>query len=150
MPQEVPIDIRKILDFLPHRYPFLLVDKIIEIGENKIVGIKNVTFNEPFFQGHFPSLPIMPGVLQIEAMAQTAGLYVLSKPENRGKMGLFAGIDKARFKRPVVPGDQLRMEITMLKIGRLTSCKGVATVDGELASEAEMKFMLAPEEMLKK
>lgn len=144
MANEVVMNIAKITEALPHRYPFLLVDRIIEITENKIVGIKNVTRNEEFFNGHFPNMPVMPGVLQIEAMAQTAGLFVLSKPENKGKVGLFASIDNAKFKRMVVPGDQLRMEITMNKVGRVLSCTGIATVDGDVASQADMKFMIAP------
>ena len=142
------LDINKIMEILPHRYPFLLVDRILEISENKIVAIKNVTRNEQFFNGHFPEFPIMPGVLQIEALAQAAGIYVLRAPEQKGKLGFFASIEKARFKRPVVPGDQLRLEVEMIKVGsRLAHAKGVATVEGEIASEAEMKFMLGSKEM---
>jgi len=141
---EVVMDIQKIMEHLPHRYPFLLVDKIIEIGDKRIVGIKNVTRNEDFFNGHFPQMPIMPGVLQVEAMAQTAGLYLLNSGDHKGKIGLFISIENARFKRMVVPGDQLRMEIEILKMGKIMTCKGVATVEGETACEAEMKFILAP------
>jgi len=139
-------DIRKISSVLPHRYPFLLVDRILEMSENKIVGLKNVTANEEFFNGHFPHLPVMPGVLQVEALAQVAGYFVLGKPGNEGKIGFFASIDNCRFKRPVVPGDQLRLEIEIIKIGsRLAHVKGVGTVEGQVAVEAEMKFMIAPE-----
>ncbi|MDH4200660.1 MAG: 3-hydroxyacyl-ACP dehydratase FabZ [Spirochaetia bacterium] len=143
------MDIRKILSVLPHRYPFILVDRVLEIKENSIVAIKNVSRNEEFFNGHFPAFPVMPGVLQIEAMAQAAGIFVLHKPENKGKIGLFASIENARFKRPVVPGDQLRLEVEILKFNkRLSHARGTATVDGEIASQAEMKFLLAPENML--
>ncbi len=134
------MDIQEIMKVLPHRYPFLLVDRILERDENRIVGIKNVTVNEPFFQGHFPGHPIMPGVLIIEAMAQTGGLLAMSKIENPDdKVVYFMGIDKARFRRPVVPGDQLRMEIEMLQFrGKTCRMKGTATVDGERTAEAEM------------
>lgn len=134
------MDIQAIMKVLPHRYPFLLVDRILERDENRIVGIKNVTVNEPFFQGHFPGHPIMPGVLIIEAMAQTGGLLAMSKIENPDdKVVYFMGIDKARFRRPVVPGDQLRMEIEMLQFrGKTCRMKGTATVDGERTAEAEM------------
>lgn len=146
---EGQMDIRKILSVLPHRYPFILVDRVLEIRENSIVAIKNVTRNEEFFNGHFPTLPVMPGVLQIEALAQVAGIFVLSKDENKGKIGLFAAIENARFKKPVTPGDQLRLEVEILKFNkRLSHARGVATVDGEVACEAEMKFLLAPENML--
>ena len=149
MSNEVNIDINKIMTILPHRYPFLMVDRVVELYENHIVGIKNVSMNEEFFQGHFPGMPVMPGVLQVEALAQTAGLYApLFDPEsaekNKDKLGLFAAIDGAKFKRPVVPGDRLRLEIEMIKIGRVTSAKGRATVDGELACEADLKFMMVP------
>ena len=134
------MDIQAIMKVLPHRYPILLVDRILERDEKRIVGIKNVTASEPFFQGHFPGHPIMPGVLIVEAMAQTGGLLAMDQIENpEDKVVYFMGIDKARFRRPVVPGDQLRMEIEMLQF-RGTTCrmKGTATVDGERAAEAEM------------
>lgn len=135
---------KEIEAILPHRYPFLLVDRIDEIEKGKrAVGIKNVTVNEPFFQGHFPGYPIMPGVLIIEAMAQVGGVAILSLDENRGKLAVFAGIDKARFKRQVVPGDVLRMEVelTALKMG-IGKGRAVAKVDGEVACQAELMFAL--------
>jgi len=137
------MDVRQILDVMPHRYPFLLVDRILEIQEKKrIVGIKNVTINEPFFQGHFPGHPVMPGVLIIEAMAQAGGLLLMSlvPPEDHGgKVVYFMSLDQVKFRRPVVPGDQLRFELEMLKFGGKTCrMKGVATVDGNVVAEAEM------------
>ena len=134
-------DLARILDSLPHRYPFLLVDRILETtGDTRIVGLKNVTFNEPFFQGHFPGHPIMPGVLIVEAMAQTGGVLLLGALENpQTKVVYFMSLDGVRFRRPVVPGDQLRMEIDVLQNrGRTVKLKGIASVDGQLAAEAEM------------
>ncbi len=133
------INIEEIMDILPHRYPFLLVDKIIEIEEGKrIVGIKNVTINEPFFQGHFPGKKVMPGVLIIEAMAQVGAVLLLKNIENRKEnLALFAGIDEARFRKPVVPGDVLRFELEVLKIKSVTAkLHGKAYVGNELACEA--------------
>ncbi|ABY95712.1 3-hydroxyacyl-ACP dehydratase FabZ [Thermoanaerobacter brockii subsp. lactiethylicus] len=137
-------DIRKIL---PHRYPFLLVDRIIEIEEGKkAVGIKNVTANEPFFQGHFPDNPIMPGVLIVEALAQVAGIAVMNIEEFKGKLGLFTGIDKCRFKKVVRPGDQLVLEVLIdsIKMG-LVKAKGVAKVGDEVAATAELMFIMTEE-----
>jgi len=138
------LDFRQIQEILPHRYPFLLVDRIIEIDEPaRIVGIKNVTGNEPFFQGHFPGHPVMPGVLILEALAQVGAVMVLRKPENKGRIALFAGIDNCRFKRQVAPGDRLRLEVEVTKMkGIVGKCQARATVDGELACEAELMFML--------
>ena len=138
------LDITQIKEIIPHRYPFLLVDKIVEIEEGKrAVGIKNVTANEEFFNGHFPDYPDMPGVLIVEALAQVGAVAVLKLEENRGKIGFFAGIDNCRFKRQVKPGDQLRLEVEMIKLrGPIGKGKAVATVDGELACEAEITFAI--------
>jgi 3-hydroxyacyl-[acyl-carrier-protein] dehydratase len=138
------MDIKDIQNILPHRYPFLLVDRILEVEEGKkAVGIKNVTINEPFFQGHFPGNPIMPGVLIVEAMAQVGAVAVLNMEENKNKLAMFAGIDKARFRRPVVPGDQLRMEVELVKVkGSIGKGKGLAYVGDELVAEAELMFVL--------
>lgn len=134
------LDVKEIQKILPHRYPFLLVDRILELEPNKrVVGIKNVTANEPFFQGHFPGHPIMPGVLILEAMAQVGGVAFLCDPANAGKMLYLAGVDNSRFRRPVLPGDQIRFETEVLfvrkKIGKIA---GKAFVDGKLAVEAEL------------
>jgi 3-hydroxyacyl-[acyl-carrier-protein] dehydratase len=135
-------DPRDILRLLPHRYPFLLVDRVVEMEpRRRIVAVKNVTFNEPYFQGHFPGDPVMPGVLIVEAMAQAGALMLLHgrEDEKNGKLFLFTGIDAARFRRPVVPGDQLRITVEVLKL-RSTTCKlhGVAEVDGRLCAEADV------------
>lgn len=141
---ESMMDVRQIKQIIPHRYPFLLVDKIIEIEEGKrVVGIKNVTVNEPFFQGHFPEYPVMPGVLILEALAQTGAIAVLGQEENKGKIGFLAGVDKCRFKQQVKPGDQLRLEIEIIRMkGSIGKGKGVATVDGKVACEAEIMFAI--------
>ncbi|MBY0121981.1 3-hydroxyacyl-ACP dehydratase FabZ [Bacillus sp. S/N-304-OC-R1] len=136
------LDIQNIKDIIRHRYPFLLVDKIIELEEGKrAVGLKNVTGNEEFFNGHFPDYPVMPGVLIVEALAQVSAAVMLTKEENKGRLGLLAGIDKCRFKKQVKPGDQLllQVEITRLK-GPIGKGKGIATVDGELVCETELIF----------
>jgi len=134
------LDIKAIEEVLPHRYPFLLVDKIIELEDMRVVGIKNVTANEPHFTGHFPGNPVMPGVLIIEALAQVAGVLVLKRLENRSqKLVFLAGINEAKFRRPVLPGDQLRLEVVFLKLKPSVAkmqCK--ATVDGNIAAEAEI------------
>jgi 3-hydroxyacyl-[acyl-carrier-protein] dehydratase len=141
------LETEEIQQILPHRYPFLLVDRVPEIGPDHAVGIKNVTINEPFFQGHFPGQPIMPGVLIVEALAQVGGVALLSRPEHRGKLALFAGLDKVRFKRPVRPGDVLRLEVTLERIrGSIGRGRGVATVDGEVAAQGEFLFALAERE----
>ena len=142
---ETLLDITQIQAILPHRYPFLLVDRIIEYELGKrVVGIKNVTLNEPFFAGHFPGAPVMPGVLIVEAMAQTAGVMMLaSLPDRETKLVFFTGIDGAKFRRPVVPGDQLRLELTVLKLRpRYIKLRGEAYVDGQLVAEAEISSAL--------
>lgn len=140
------LDITQIKEIIPHRYPFLLVDKILEVEEGqKAVGIKNVTANEEFFNGHFPDYPVMPGVLIVEALAQVGAVAMLKKEENRGRLAFFAGIDNCRFKRQVKPGDQLRLEVEMIRFrGAIGKGKAVATVDGEIACETEITFALGP------
>ena len=133
----------EIKTIIPHRYPFLLVDQILEVEENRVVGKKNVTINEPFFQGHFPDYPVMPGVLILEALAQTGAVAILGKEENKGKIGFLAGIDKARFRRQVRPGDVLTLEVEITRLkGPIGKGRAKATVDGEIACEAEIMFAI--------
>ena len=142
---------REIESLIPHRWPFLLVDRIVEYDADakRIVGLKGVTATEWFFQGHFPGLPVMPGVIQVEALAQTMAVYVATQPGFGDRIGLFAGIDEVRFKRVVVPGDTLRLEITMEKLGsRFGKGRGVASVDGEVACEGLLSFIIPPAGML--
>ncbi|MGI5998852.1 MAG: 3-hydroxyacyl-ACP dehydratase FabZ [Lutispora sp.] len=138
------LDAKEIQNIIPHRYPFLLVDKILEIEEGRrAVGIKNVTVNEPFFQGHFPGNPIMPGVLIVEAMAQVGAVSILAMEEYKGKLAVFTGIDKLRFKKQVVPGDTLRMEVTMLAMKRgIGKAKAEAYVGEQLAVSGELMFAI--------
>ena len=138
----LPVDSAEIERLLPHRYPFLLVDRIVALEEDRrIVGIKNIAANEPCFQGHFPGMPIFPGVLQLEAMAQTAGILLNKVLGAEGKVSYYLGVDKAKFRRLVIPGDQLRMEIKILKLRMgMAKVEGKALVHGELACEAEMMF----------
>jgi 3-hydroxyacyl-[acyl-carrier-protein] dehydratase len=138
------LDIDEIRQILPHRYPMLLVDRILEMTEEKIVGIKNVSTNEPFFAGHFPDFPVMPGVLIVEALAQTAGVLVLGNiPDRANYLVFLVSIDYAKFRKPVRPGDQLRMELTVLKRkGTVAKMAGRATVDGALVAEAEVMCKL--------
>ena len=141
---ELPLDVRDIRRIIPHRYPILLVDRIAELEPGKrAVGLKNVTTNEWFFEGHFPDNPIMPGVLIIEALAQTGAVAALSADEFKGKLGLFAGIDGVRFRRQVVPGDQLRLEVEMDRLRRgIGRASAKATVEGETAAEGRLTFAL--------
>lgn len=138
------LDINQIKDIIPHRYPFLLVDRVSEVEEGKrAVGVKNVSANEEFFNGHFPGYPVMPGVLIVEALAQVGAVAMLMKEENKGRLAFFAGIDNCRFKRQVVPGDVLRLEVEITRLrGTIGKGKAVATVDGEVACEAEIMFAL--------
>ena len=137
------MDINEIKEILPHRYPFLLIDKVISMEGNKIVAIKNVTVNENYFQGHFPAEAVMPGVLSIEALAQTGAVAILSKNEFKGKIAYFAGIDKAKFRRKVIPGDILRLEVEITKLrGRAGLGYGIAYVDDKKVCEGELTFMV--------
>jgi len=141
------LDIQEILGLLPHRYPFLLIDRIVEFERTKrLVAIKNVTINEPFFQGHFPDYPIMPGVLVVEAMAQAGGIIMMYELEDRSsKLVVFTGIERAKFRRPVTPGDQVRIEVEVLAFrSRAGRIQGRATVDGKLACEATLTCQVVP------
>ena len=143
---QLPVDVRRIAEMLPHRYPFLLVDRVIAFEHGKrLTAIKNVTANEPFFSGHFPDFPVMPGVLIVEAMAQVAGVLVLQDMPNRAnKLVFLAGIDNAKFRRPVVPGDQLRIEMECVSNRRnIWVFNGKVFVDGKLTTEAELKATFA-------
>jgi beta-hydroxyacyl-ACP dehydratase FabZ len=142
---ETVLKVEQILGLLPHRYPFLLVDRVIELTDDKIVALKNVTINEPYFQGHFPGVPVMPGVLQIEAMAQAGGILaqkmVTFDPATH--VMLFMAIDAVKFRKAVVPGDQLRIEVVPLRKGKIFKMKGEITVDGNVVSSAEFLAGLA-------
>jgi UDP-3-O-[3-hydroxymyristoyl] N-acetylglucosamine deacetylase / 3-hydroxyacyl-[acyl-carrier-protein] dehydratase len=138
------LDVREIAKILPHRFPFLLIDKVVELdGYHRAVGIKNVTYNEPFFQGHFPGQPLMPGVLQLEAMAQLAGVLLMRKSDNQAKVAVLLSLDGVKLRKGVIPGDQLRIEVETIKVkARTGEVFARATVDGALVAEANMKFML--------
>lgn len=139
------VDIKRILEMIPHRYPMLMVDRVIDMQlDQSAVGIKNVTINEPFFQGHFPGHPIMPGVLIIEAMAQTGGMLLMrTVSDPSSKVVYFMSLDNVKFRRPVKPGDALRLELEVLQIrGTMCKMRGVATVDGQVVTEAEMAAMV--------
>lgn len=141
------LDVNQIMAILPHRYPFLLIDRVVEVERKKrIVAIKNVTINEPFFQGHFPGYPIMPGVLIVEAVAQAGGALLLTEiPDRADKLMVFTGIERAKFRRPVTPGDQLRIEVTVLNWrSRAVRMEGRATVDGKLVCECVVTCQLVP------
>ena len=140
-------DIQEILGLLPHRYPFLLIDRVVEFERGKrLVAIKNVTMNEPFFQGHFPGYPLMPGVLIVEAMAQAGAIIMLHEiPDRETKLAVFTGIERAKFRRPVTPGDQLRIEVTVLAFkSRLGRMEAKATVDGKVACQATLTCSIVP------
>ncbi len=139
---DLPLDVNEIMQYLPHRYPFLLVDRIVElIPGKKVIGLKNVTINEPFFQGHFPGRPIMPGVLILEAMAQAGGMLAFaSMPDKeKGSLMYFMGMDQVKFRKPVVPGDQLILELEVLKQrSKIMKLSATANVDGQVAAEAQL------------
>jgi beta-hydroxyacyl-ACP dehydratase FabZ len=145
-PLTAPITIERIQELLPHRYPFLLVDRVVELTDDKIVAIKNVTINEPFFNGHFPGAPVMPGVLQLEAMAQAGGILAqrVIDFDAKTQVMLFMAIDGAKFRKAVVPGDQLRIEVVPLRKGKIFKLRGECFVDGAKVSEAEMLATMAP------
>lgn len=138
------MDIHQISDVLPHRYPMLMVDRIVEIGEESVVGLKNVTVNEPHFMGHFPGYPVMPGVLIIEAMAQVGGILIGTlAPHTRGKLMFLASVEDAKFRKPVVPGDQLRIEMKKVRLKHtVAKLQGTATVDGQVVAEATLMCKL--------
>jgi UDP-3-O-[3-hydroxymyristoyl] N-acetylglucosamine deacetylase/3-hydroxyacyl-[acyl-carrier-protein] dehydratase len=137
------LDVQQVMKVLPHRYPFLMVDKVVKIAGNRITGLKNVTINEPYFQGHFPEHPIMPGVLQLEAIAQVAGILTLKQAENMGKLAYFISAESVKWRKPVRPGDTLVIDVELTKMrGKIGKAKGVCSVNGEMVSEAEVTFML--------
>lgn len=145
LPGETSLDIRRILDTVPHRYPFVMIDRVVEfIGEDELVAIKNVTINEPYFQGHFPTNPVMPGVLQLEAMAQAAGIIMLRKTSKGGRTAFFMSADKVKFRKPVRPGDQVivNAKITKLRGDKLATAECHCTVDGQVVSSAEVMFAI--------
>lgn len=138
------LDIQQIMKILPHRYPFLLVDRVLELSETHAVGVKNVTFNEPFFQGHFPAEPVMPGVLVLEAMGQVAAMMLSAKPGSEHLITFLTGVEKAKFRRPVKPGDQLITTAEMIRLrGKMGKVRTVGRVDGAVAAEAEFSFVAA-------
>jgi UDP-3-O-[3-hydroxymyristoyl] N-acetylglucosamine deacetylase/3-hydroxyacyl-[acyl-carrier-protein] dehydratase len=142
-PGELALEAKRIMNIIPHRYPFMMVDRILKIEEARVVGVKNVTINEPFFQGHFPGHPVMPGVLQVEAIAQVAGVLMLRRTGNEGKVAYFMSADKVKFRRPVIPGDQLVIEAEMIKArSNIGKAFGQIKVNGEIVSEAEVTFTI--------
>ena len=142
------LDVQEIAALLPHRYPMLMVDRILEYSDDRIVGLKNVTVNEPYFAGHFPTMKVMPGVLIVEAMAQVAGILVAQvAPQTRGKIMFLASVEEAKFRRPVTPGDQLKLEMKLLRLkSSIAKMQGVATVDGQVVAEAILMCKLTDQE----
>jgi beta-hydroxyacyl-ACP dehydratase FabZ len=145
MAEAPAMKIEQVLEVLPHRYPFLLIDRVLELSDQKVVALKNVTINEPFFQGHFPGVPVMPGVLQIEAMAQAGGILAsrVVKFDAATQVMLFMAIDQVKFRKAVVPGDQLHIEVVPLRVGKIFKMKGEIKVDGNVVSSAEFLAGLA-------
>lgn len=151
-PQDTPVkdgallDVNDLMNVVPHRYPFLLIDKIIRIEGKKITAVKNVTYNEPFFQGHFPGHPVMPGVLQLEAIAQAAGVLTLKKAENFHKLAYLTSAENVKFRQPVVPGDVLVIEVEIIKDrAKISKARGVCSVNGKVVSQAEVTFAVVPQ-----
>jgi UDP-3-O-[3-hydroxymyristoyl] N-acetylglucosamine deacetylase/3-hydroxyacyl-[acyl-carrier-protein] dehydratase len=143
LPESGMLDIMQVMKVLPHRYPFLMVDKVLKIEGTKITAVKNVSVNEPYFQGHFPNHPIMPGVLQLEAIAQVAGIVTLKQAENFGKLAYFVSAENVKWRKPVRPGDTLTIDVELTKFrGKIGRARGVCSVAGEPVSEAEVTFML--------
>jgi UDP-3-O-[3-hydroxymyristoyl] N-acetylglucosamine deacetylase/3-hydroxyacyl-[acyl-carrier-protein] dehydratase len=147
MAQGGVLDAMQVMQILPHRYPFLMVDGVLKIEGNKITAFKNITNNEPYFPGHFPGHPIMPGVLQLEAIAQVAGILMLRQAENAGQLAYFMAAEEVKWRKPVLPGDVLVIEVELTKSrGKIGKAKGICKVDDEVVSEAEVTFMLRPAE----
>ncbi|RKX98538.1 MAG: 3-hydroxyacyl-[acyl-carrier-protein] dehydratase FabZ [Spirochaetes bacterium] len=147
MEKDVVMDIEEIKKYIPHRYPFLFVDKVIEVKENLLVAIKNVTGNESYFQGHFPGYPVMPGVLQVEALAQAAALFVIYKHKLKNKPVYFMSLEKVKFRNPVFPGDTLRLEVSIDRFGgRIAKCSGKAFVGDKITVESKMMAMIEEQE----
>ena len=142
--EEGALDVDGVLKIIPHRYPFVMVDRIAKISGNNVIGVKNVSANEPYFQGHFPGHPIMPGVLQLEAIAQVAGVLMLKRVENEGKIAYFMSAENVKWRKPVRPGDVLVIDVEMTKLrGKIGKAKGVCKVRGDIVSEAEVTFMVS-------
>jgi UDP-3-O-[3-hydroxymyristoyl] N-acetylglucosamine deacetylase/3-hydroxyacyl-[acyl-carrier-protein] dehydratase len=145
---ETELDIRRVLDTLPHRYPFIMIDRVIEIkGDDELVAVKNVTINEPYFQGHYPGNPVMPGVMQLESMAQAAGILLLRRASLEGKTALFMSCDKIKWRKPVRPGDQIIINVRLTKArgNKIACAEGTCSVDGQVVSSAELMFALVDE-----